>query len=293
MDDRYRDHTRSRYRDDQQGYDDSPRQQDQFEPYRADQHGEGSDRFDQRGYGRSDRFYEGEAARSPHDRDNTRNYPGDDDRLRGSENTDRSARWGTMEGREWGPERYNRRGGGRSGRPNPDPLPPMQGRERSRGGYDDRDDRGYRDDYEARNHGGWGYGSRGGRRHRRDNDRGFFDKADDEVSSWFGDEDAERRRERDHRGKGPSNYKRSDERLMEDACERLTHEPRVDARQIKVTAKNNEIALDGHVSSRFQKREAEDCVHEISGVKHVQNNLRIADSGEIADDPATRGARKQ
>lgn len=32
-----------------------------------------------------------------------------------------------------------------------------------------------------------------------DNDRGFFERAGDEVRSWFGDEDAERRRERDTR----------------------------------------------------------------------------------------------
>ncbi|MDX5347612.1 MAG: SWFGD domain-containing protein, partial [Hymenobacteraceae bacterium] len=31
----------------------------------------------------------------------------------------------------------------------------------------------------------------------RDNDRGFFERAGDEVKSWFGDEDAERRRRRD------------------------------------------------------------------------------------------------
>ena len=33
----------------------------------------------------------------------------------------------------------------------------------------------------------------------RDGDRGFFDRAGDEVRSWFGDEDAERRREADAR----------------------------------------------------------------------------------------------
>ncbi len=33
-------------------------------------------------------------------------------------------------------------------------------------------------------------------------DRGFFDRARDEVSSWFGDDDAERRRERDDRSDG-------------------------------------------------------------------------------------------
>lgn len=33
-------------------------------------------------------------------------------------------------------------------------------------------------------------------------DRGFFDRARDEVSSWFGDDDAERRREREYRSDG-------------------------------------------------------------------------------------------
>ena len=43
-------------------------------------------------------------------------------------------------------------------------------------------------------------GSRyGGGRYRDDDDRGFFDRAGDEVRSWFGDDEAERRRERDQR----------------------------------------------------------------------------------------------
>lgn len=36
-------------------------------------------------------------------------------------------------------------------------------------------------------------------RYRDDDDRGFIDRAGDEVRSWFGDEDAQRRRERDDR----------------------------------------------------------------------------------------------
>src|SRR3546814_4366003 len=41
------------------------------------------------------------------------------------------------------------------------------------------------------------YGS--GQGYREDDDRGFFDRAGDEVRSWFGDEEAERRRDRDVR----------------------------------------------------------------------------------------------
>ncbi|HYI40076.1 MAG TPA: DUF2171 domain-containing protein [Allosphingosinicella sp.] len=62
-------------------------------------------------------------------------------------------------------------------------------------GSDDRDDNRWRD---RDNRGGWrgdgreGYGGGG-------DDRGFFDRAGDEVRSWFGDDDAQRRREMDER----------------------------------------------------------------------------------------------
>src|SRR5205823_11950575 len=60
------------------------------------------------------------------------------------------------------------------------------------------DERRYRDgdDY----YGGY-YGYQPAR-HRREDERGFWDRAGDEVRSWFGDEEASRRRARDERGWG-------------------------------------------------------------------------------------------
>ena len=117
---------------------------------------------------------------------------------------------------------------------------------------------------------------------RDDDDRGFYDRAADEVKSWWGDEDAARRREqdheRDHRGRGPADYTRSDERIREDANDRLTDDWRVDARQITVTVKDGEVTLAGTVGDRQEKHRAEECVERISGVKHVQNNLRVRQS---------------
>ncbi|WP_279351669.1 BON domain-containing protein [Erythrobacter litoralis] len=142
------------------------------------------------------------------------------------------------------------------------------------GGY--RGGGNYSGGYSGRSRGG--SGSQNYNRFGEGQDRGFIAKASDEIASWFGDDDAERRRrEIDHSGRGPSNYTRSNERLLEDACERLTHDRYVDASKINVTADNNEVTLDGTVSSRQAKRRAEDCVHDISGVKHVQNNLRVDD----------------
>ena len=45
----------------------------------------------------------------------------------------------------------------------------------------------------------------------RDDDRGFFERAGDEVASWFGDEEAERRRRDDLRSRGEDIPSRGDE----------------------------------------------------------------------------------
>jgi hypothetical protein len=78
-----------------------------------------------------------------------------------------------------------------------------------------------------------------------------------------------------HRGKGPASYQRSDERLREMICEALTDDDRVDASNIEVSVKTGEVTLAGHVGDRQQKRAAEDCVENVSGVKDVQNHIRI------------------
>ena len=44
---------------------------------------------------------------------------------------------------------------------------------------------------------GYGRGTRGGWDREQDDDRGFFERAGDEVRSWFGDDEAERQRDRD------------------------------------------------------------------------------------------------
>ncbi len=117
-------------------------------------------------------------------------------------------------------------------------------------------------------------------------DRGFIDRAGDEVRSWF--DDGERRRDRDmrdagqHRGRGPKGYQRSDARILEDVNDRLTEDPHIDASEIDVRVENREVTLTGTVNSRFEKRYAEDIAESVSGVTHVQNNLRIqqaADAG--------------
>ncbi|MBJ6126808.1 BON domain-containing protein [Microvirga splendida] len=135
---------------------------------------------------------------------------------------------------------------------------------------------------------------------RRDRDPGFrrYDRHRSGRSSWEQDKRAgrelvqaaenfyedfagavgletEHHRERGYRGRGPRNYRRSDERILDEVAHRLTDDPHVDASDIEIGVKDREVMLSGRVTTRFEKRRAEDIAEAVSGVTHVQNNLRV------------------
>lgn len=121
---------------------------------------------------------------------------------------------------------------------------------------------------------------------RRGEERPFWNRAGDEIASWFGDEAAERRRELDarHQGRGPKGYRRSDERIREDISDKLTDDPFIDASEIEVAVANAEVTLNGSVDSRAARRRVEDLCERCSGVAHVQNNLRVSSGAEETRD---------
>jgi hypothetical protein len=82
-----------------------------------------------------------------------------------------------------------------------------------------------------------------------------------------------------YRGKGPKGYRRSDERIREDVCERMEEHPGLDASEIEVQVAEGEVTLTGAVSDRHQKRIAEDCAEDVSGVKDVTNRIRVRKGG--------------
>lgn len=86
-----------------------------------------------------------------------------------------------------------------------------------------------------------------------------------------------------HRGHGPKTYVRSDARIFDDVNDRLTDDSWLDARDIEATVKDAEVTLDGHVRSRDDKRRAEMLAERVSGVVHVQNNLRVKQRPHAAD----------
>jgi osmotically-inducible protein OsmY len=76
-------------------------------------------------------------------------------------------------------------------------------------------------------------------------------------------------------GRGPQGYRRSDERITEDINEKLTRDHLVDATWISVETKSGDVILNGNVTDRESKRRAEEIAESCSGVKDVQNQLRI------------------
>jgi hypothetical protein len=76
-------------------------------------------------------------------------------------------------------------------------------------------------------------------------------------------------------GRGPRNYKRTDDRIMEDVNEHLTRHPAIDATEIDVAVTDGEVVLRGTVERRELKRMAEDIAESISGVKNVRNELKV------------------
>ncbi len=90
-----------------------------------------------------------------------------------------------------------------------------------------------------------------------------------------------------HAGRGPRNYRRSDERIREDLCERFTHHGHLDATDLDVRVQNGEVTLSGTVSDRWGKRTAEEIAESVWGVKDVHNQIRVVQEQglEGRDDP--------
>ncbi|HEY8565179.1 MAG TPA: CBS domain-containing protein [Beijerinckiaceae bacterium] len=86
--------------------------------------------------------------------------------------------------------------------------------------------------------------------------------------------------DRGHAGRGPKGYKRTDDRIREDVSDRLFDDAGLDASDIDVSVADGEVTLAGTVRRREDRRRAEDIAHEVRGVGHVQNNLRVGAAGQ-------------
>jgi hypothetical protein len=76
-------------------------------------------------------------------------------------------------------------------------------------------------------------------------------------------------------GRGPKGYRRSDERIREEVCERIARSG-VDAGEVEVKVDDGEVTLEGSVARREEKRWLEDVAEDVFGVDQVHNRLRVA-----------------
>ncbi len=83
---------------------------------------------------------------------------------------------------------------------------------------------------------------------------------------------------KNHSGRGPKGYRRSDARIQEDVCELLKNDHEVDASEIEVRVQNGIVTMSGTVSDRRSKRLAEQCIEDVAGVDDVSNEVRVSSS---------------
>lgn len=77
------------------------------------------------------------------------------------------------------------------------------------------------------------------------------------------------------RGVGPKAPKRSDERMHEELCERLTQDEEIDASDLDVEVKNGIVVLTGSVPNRWMKYLAEEVAENVAGICEVENKLKV------------------
>ena len=84
-----------------------------------------------------------------------------------------------------------------------------------------------------------------------------------------------------HAGRGPRDWRRTDERIQEDVCQWMSDDPRLDAREIDVRVQDGDVTLDGRVAHRGARRLAEDIAAAVPGVRDVFNRLKMTEGRAV------------
>jgi hypothetical protein len=82
-------------------------------------------------------------------------------------------------------------------------------------------------------------------------------------------------RDRNHKGKGPRNYHRSDELIMEDIHDRIAADWNMDALDVDIKVEKGVVHLAGQVRDRSSRDRIEDITEAVRGVKSIENKIRI------------------
>lgn len=79
----------------------------------------------------------------------------------------------------------------------------------------------------------------------------------------------------ERRGRAPRAYRRPDERILDDVCERIGRSP-ADGDEVEVEVREGVVTLKGRVPTRLDRRMIEDVADGVFGVDEVHNQIRVA-----------------
>jgi osmotically-inducible protein OsmY len=174
---------------------------------------------------------------------------------------------------------------------------PSEGRQLGAGAFEPRGDEWHGGSYAGQGH----YGNPGqGNQEWYGNQPSFGNQSSYGGQRTFGSQGSygsyqrfgqERGRMGRHYGKGPRNYKRSDERIREEISDCLMAHPEIDASQIDVEVNDGEVVLRGNVEERHIKHELEDLAEGILGVRDVNNQVRVRSREEAGSENDESGQK--
>ncbi|MBP0634463.1 BON domain-containing protein [Cupriavidus sp. AcVe19-6a] len=162
---------------------------------------------------------------------------------------------------------------------------------------EDRDERedeqryGQRYSREAARQRGWETDDREDYRDDGREDRGVLYNLGRRIGEAVGDLFGTDQREHERKA-GPRGYQRSDDRIRDQICERLSYARGVDVSDVSVDVKEGVVSLTGSVRERGQKYYIEDLADGTYGVKEVNNDIRVRreDHGTSAGSTGTSEA---
>ncbi|SOY67435.1 conserved hypothetical protein; putative phospholipid-binding: alpha/beta predicted fold BON domain [Cupriavidus taiwanensis] len=83
---------------------------------------------------------------------------------------------------------------------------------------------------------------------------------------------------------GPKNYRRGDDRIHDEVCDRLAHAHELDVSEVTVRVQDGLVTLEGHVGDRRSKYDIEEIAERVFGVQDVINHIRVRPYGILASE---------
>jgi osmotically-inducible protein OsmY len=77
-------------------------------------------------------------------------------------------------------------------------------------------------------------------------------------------------------GRGSQFQRRSDDKIYDEIRELLTNNPDLDASEVELHVESGGVTLTGTIDSRDARWLAEDLVNSVTGVREVNNRLKVA-----------------